>query len=130
MAETKPQTLDLTRRARPVIELDCGTFEMRRPEEFFFADFAKVAEVGEKIEKLAKDGLAKNATELDTMIQFGVGELLVDATDAAKRMPFRLFHELMDFFNGLVSKDEADTSENASSSSPGVSDSTEASEAA
>lgn len=136
MADTQTQTLDLTRRERPTVKLDCGEFQMRRPEEFHFKDFAKLATIGKEISKLAGDdekdddyagGVAANAERLDELIGQTVTEILVDATPEAMKMTPALFGELFEFFNGLVSRKDEDTSESASSSAAGASDSTEAS---
>lgn len=120
-------TLDLTRRERPTIKLDCGEFKMRRPQELYFRDFANIVTIGEKISELTEEGVADNADKLDELIGQSVNEILVAATPEAMKMTPALFGELFDFFNRLVSKTDRDTSESASSSSPGVSDSTEAS---
>jgi hypothetical protein len=129
-ADTEPQTLDLTRRERPTVRLDCGEFKMRRPEEFYFRDFAGIVTIGERITELTDGGVVEHADELDKLIGESVNAILVDATEEALQITPSLFGELFDFFNGLVSKKGKGASGSASSSSPGASDSTEASEAA
>lgn len=120
-------TLDLTRRERPTIKLDCGEFKMRRPQELYFRDFANIVTIGEQISELTEEGVADNADKLDELIGQSVNEILVGATPEAMQMTPALFGELFDFFNGLVPKKDKDTSESASSSAAGASDSTEAS---
>ena len=126
---TGAQTLDLTRRERPTVQLDCGDFKMHRPEEFYFKDFAAIVETGEQITKLAEEGVVDNADKLDELIGEGVNTILVDATPEAMKMTPGLFGELSDFFNTLVPKKDKGTSASASSSPPGANDSTEASAA-
>lgn len=126
---TGAQTLDLTQRERPTVKLDCGDFKMRRPEEFYFRDFAGIVKIGEQISELVEEGVSENAGELDDLIGESVKEILVDATPEAMKMTPQLFGELFEFFNGLVPKKEKGTSESASSSVPGASDSSEASAA-
>ena len=126
---TGAQTLDLTRRERPTVQLDCGDFRMRRPEEFYFRDFAAIVTIGEQITKLSEEGVAENADKLDELIGESVSAILVDATPEAMKMTPALFGELFTFFNELVPKKEEGTSASASSSPPGANDSTEASAA-
>ena len=128
-AQAETPTLDLTRRERPTVKLDCGEFQMRRPEEFYFRDFAGIVTIGEEISALVEDGVGENADKLDELIGESVKQILVDATPEAMQMTPQIFGELFDFFNGLASRKGKDASKSASSSVPGVSDSTEASEA-
>ena len=126
--------LDLSAPERPTVRLDQGDFKMRHPEEFQFRDFAKIKTIGDRITELVEAGLAENAEELDGLLGEGIRQIVVDPSDevVASMTPKR-FQRMFDFFNKLGPDEEddgdAEASETASSSSPGASDSTEASEA-
>lgn len=133
MAEEATSILDLTAPERPTVRLDQGDFKMRNPEEFYFRDFAKITAMGERITELVEAGLSSHAAELDTLVGEGIKEILVDPSDeAVAAMTPKRFQRIFDFFNRLATvaeDDDAEASETASSSSPGASDSMEASEA-
>ena len=115
---------------RPVISIDGQKFEMRPPEELTHTQFARQIGIANRTLMIIKEGVSEDAfVELQNLTSEALHLMLVDVPDEviAKITP-GLYQKIQTFFNELTDANEATVSESSSKSSPGASDSTEASE--
>ena len=127
---TKTLDISTTDFDRPVISIDGQKYEMRPPEELTHFEFAQQIRIAERNLAIINEGVSEEGfVELQELTSEAIHLMLVDVPDAvvAKITP-GLYGKIQAFFNKLTDADEATVSENDSESSPGASDSTEASE--
>ncbi len=129
-ATTKTLDISTTNFDRPVISIDGQKFEMRPPEELTHFEFAQQIRIVNRNLAIVEEGISEEGfIELQELTSEAIHLMLVDVPDevVAKITP-GLFQKIQNFFNKLVDVNVAETSESDSKSSPGASDSTEASE--
>ena len=120
---------------RATVRIDGKGYKMRNAEELTFDQFGRQISIAKRMTEIVEGGdvSGKDLKELGALTAEAINIMLISVpkTVVAKITP-GLFKKISTFFNQLTSEDadEAEVSENASSSSPGVSDSTAASEAA
>ena len=115
---------------RPVISIDSQKYEMRPPEELTHTQFARQVRIANRNLAIIEEGVSEEGfIELQSLTAEAIHLMLVDVPEevVAKITP-GLYGQIQSFFNKLAVDDEAKTSESDSKSSPGASDSTEASE--